>query len=100
MDSRAEHVNMEKADNTVSEAARLAALGRYDVHTPAQAPFDDLAALGAFERPLPLLAARDQRLLELSLPAAQVHGPVVLCVDPQAPAEALVRRAGWLANGA
>ena len=61
---------------------------------------DDLAALGAFERPLPLLAARDQRLLELSLPAAQVHGPVVLCVDPQAPAEALVRRAGWLANGA
>ena len=38
---------MEKADNTVSEAARLAALGRYDVHTPAQAPFDDLAALAA-----------------------------------------------------
>ena len=47
MDSRAEHVNMEKADNTVSGAARLAALGRYDVHTPAQAPFDDLAALAA-----------------------------------------------------
>ncbi len=61
---------------------------------------DDLAALGAFERPLPLLAARDQRLLELSLPSAQVHGPVALSVDAKAPAEALVRRAGWLANGA
>lgn len=61
---------------------------------------DDLVALGAFERPLPLLAARDQRLLELTLPAAQARGAVVLALDGQAGAQVQARRAGWLGNGA
>ncbi|HWH74964.1 MAG TPA: peptidase M61, partial [Methylibium sp.] len=60
---------------------------------------DDLALLGALERPLPLLAARDQRLLELTLPAARVAGAASLGVDPQAEAAAGVRRAAWLGDG-
>lgn len=58
---------------------------------------DDLAALGAFERPLPLLAARDQRLLSLTLPAAErVSGAVTLTPDPAADAGARAQRAAWL----
>ncbi|HSV72032.1 MAG TPA: peptidase M61 [Methylibium sp.] len=57
---------------------------------------DDLALLGATERPLPLLAARDQRLLELTLPATRAEGAVSLAVDPQADAAARARREAWL----
>jgi predicted metalloprotease with PDZ domain len=57
---------------------------------------DDLVALGACDRPLPLLAARDQRLLQLTLPAAQAAGAVSLSADPQADGAARARRAAWL----
>ncbi|WP_428420004.1 M61 family metallopeptidase [Methylibium sp.] len=57
---------------------------------------DDLTALCAFERPLPLLAARDQRLLELTLPATQAAGAVVLGIDAQADAALRARRQAWL----
>ena len=57
---------------------------------------DDLLPLRAFERPLPLLAARDQRLLELSLPAAQASGAVTLTANAQTDAATLARRAAWL----
>ena len=57
---------------------------------------DDLVALGACDRPLPLLAARDQRLLQLTLPAARAAGAVSLAADPQADGAARSRRAAWL----
>lgn len=59
---------------------------------------DDLAALRAFERPLPLLAARDQRLLELTLPAAKAGGAVALSADAQADDASRARRQRWLAE--
>ncbi|WP_295640805.1 PDZ domain-containing protein [uncultured Methylibium sp.] len=59
---------------------------------------DDLAALRAFERPLPLLAARDQRLLELTLPAAKAPGAVALGLDARADDASRARRQRWLAD--
>jgi predicted metalloprotease with PDZ domain len=60
---------------------------------------DDLAALQAFEWPLPLLAARDQRLLTLTLPASRTSGAVTLSADPRADAAVLARREAWLGGG-
>jgi predicted metalloprotease with PDZ domain len=60
---------------------------------------DDLAALQAFERPLPLLAARDQRLLTLTLPASKASGAVTLSADPRADAAVRARREAWLGGG-
>ncbi|HET7867396.1 MAG TPA: PDZ domain-containing protein [Burkholderiaceae bacterium] len=57
---------------------------------------DDGALVGALDHELPLLAARDQRLLHLTLPAAKVAGPVVLSQDGTAGAAPLRRRAAWL----
>ena len=60
---------------------------------------DDLAALQAFERPLPLLAARDQRLLSLTLPAApRAMGAVKLATDPQADGTVRALREAWLSG--
>ncbi|HCJ29923.1 MAG TPA: PAS domain-containing protein, partial [Pseudomonas sp.] len=48
MDSRAEILNQENADNRGSEADRLAALSRYRIiGTPPETAFDDLAMLAA-----------------------------------------------------
>jgi predicted metalloprotease with PDZ domain len=57
---------------------------------------DDGALVGALDRELPLLAARDQRLLNLTLPAATVPGPVVLTQESDARAPVARRRAAWL----
>jgi predicted metalloprotease with PDZ domain len=57
---------------------------------------DDGALVGALDHELPLLAARDQRLLHLTLPAAKVAGPVALSQDGTAGAAPLRRRAAWL----
>ncbi|MDP1790610.1 MAG: peptidase M61, partial [Methylibium sp.] len=57
---------------------------------------DDLSALQACERPMPLLAARDQRLLELTLPAARASGAVTLVPQAQADAVDRARRHAWL----
>jgi predicted metalloprotease with PDZ domain len=60
---------------------------------------DDLAALQALAKPLPLLAARDQRLLPLTLPAAAAPlGAVRLAPDPQADAAAGAHRSAWLSG--
>jgi predicted metalloprotease with PDZ domain len=59
---------------------------------------DDLAVLGAFERALPLLAARDQRVMALTLPAASVGGAVTLAAATLGDAAAVRRRADWLGN--
>ncbi|HEU4460751.1 MAG TPA: peptidase M61 [Methylibium sp.] len=61
---------------------------------------DDLPALRAFERPLPLIAARDGRVLQLTLPAAQAAGGVALALEPQADAPTQERRARWLGGAA
>lgn len=60
---------------------------------------DDLALLGAFEQPQPVLVARDQRLLTLTLPAARVEGAVHLGLDPQADAAVGALRSAWLDGG-
>jgi predicted metalloprotease with PDZ domain len=60
---------------------------------------DDGALVGALDRELPLLAARDQRLLQLTLPAARVPGPVLLTPDGAAPPPAQRRRLAWLGGG-
>ena len=57
---------------------------------------DDLAALGALERALPLLAVRDQRVLSLTLPAARASGAVTLVADARSDAATRARRNGWL----
>jgi predicted metalloprotease with PDZ domain len=62
---------------------------------------DDLAVLGAFRTPLPLLAARDQRLLSLTLPALPdggVPGAVGLSVADGIDAPTAQRRAAWLGD--
>ena len=62
---------------------------------------DDLVALQALERSLPLLAARDQRLLSLTLPASPaVAGAVQLAPIPEPDAAARARRSAWLAGPA
>ncbi|WP_428415543.1 M61 family metallopeptidase [Methylibium sp.] len=57
---------------------------------------DDLSALHAGERPMPLLAARDQRLLELTLPTARASGAVTLVPDARSDAADRARRQAWL----
>ncbi|MET0210391.1 MAG: peptidase M61 [Burkholderiaceae bacterium] len=59
---------------------------------------DDLPTLRAFDRALPLIAARDGRVLMLTLPIAQATGAVALGLDAQADAEAQDRRARWIGN--
>ena len=63
---------------------------------------DDLAVLGAFRTPQPLLAARDQRLLQLTLPALPdggVAGAVGLTLAGGVDAATEHRRAAWLGAG-
>ncbi|HEY1394136.1 MAG TPA: peptidase M61, partial [Methylibium sp.] len=62
---------------------------------------DDLGALRAFEQPLPLLAARDGRLLQLTLPTTtgSAQGTVSLASDEKAKRAVQQRRASWLACG-
>ncbi len=59
---------------------------------------DDLSTLGAFERPLALLAVRDQRLLTLTLPRAEVRGAVKLALANEVDASTSARRERWLAG--
>jgi len=64
---------------------------------------DDLTLYGAFdaagERALPLLVARDRRLLTLNCPAGAptVDGSVTLAPQPEPAADARQRREAWLA---
>lgn len=59
---------------------------------------DDLVLLRAFDQPLPLLAARDGRLLHLTLPTTTAaQGTVTLTPNTQAGHPANKRRAAWLA---
>jgi predicted metalloprotease with PDZ domain len=60
------------------------------------ARLDDLLPLGAFDRPVTLLVARDRRLLRLPFQAAAVEGAVSLSADPKPAAAVLRRRAAWL----
>ena len=55
---------------------------------------EDLTLLGAGQKPLPLLAARDGRVNTLTLPAAEVAGAVEL--SPAGDAAARRRRQAWL----
>jgi predicted metalloprotease with PDZ domain len=57
---------------------------------------DDGLLAGVLDRPMPLLACRDQRLLHLSLPAAHVEGNVTLTLDTAASRAAVRRRMQWL----
>lgn len=57
---------------------------------------DDLQALGAFDRPVELLVARDRQLRRLRFCAAAVEGAVSLSADPKPGAAVLRRRAAWL----
>jgi len=61
---------------------------------------DDIATLRVFEKPLPLLAARDGRMLALTLPAAPLaaSGGVALGLDLKADAQAQERRGRWIGN--
>jgi predicted metalloprotease with PDZ domain len=63
------------------------------------AKLDDATALQALDKPLPLLASRDRRVLTLSLPAAKAEGAVSLTLDPKPAAAVARRRAAWLASG-
>jgi predicted metalloprotease with PDZ domain len=59
---------------------------------------DDLVLLRAFDQPLPLLAARDGRLLHLTLPTTTAaQGTVTLAPNTQAGHPVNKRRAAWLA---
>ncbi len=62
------------------------------------AKLDDLLPLGAFDRPVSLLVARDRRLLRLPFDAIPVEGAVSLTLDPKPAAPASRRRAAWWAT--
>ena len=82
----------------LSEAAGLSAgdeilaLGDWRVVKP-----EDLTLYGAFEQPLPLLVARDRRLLHLTLPQGrEVEGAVALSLQGKPAAAVRRRREAWL----
>ena len=57
---------------------------------------DEAAGLQALDKPLPLLASRDKRLLTLTLPQAQAEGAVALTPDLKPAAAVARRRRAWL----
>ncbi|NRT58162.1 M61 family metallopeptidase [Sphaerotilus uruguayifluvii] len=78
----------------LSAGDEILALGDWRIVKP-----EDLTLYGAFEQPLPLLVARDRRLLRLTLPAAgEVEGAVALSLQGKPAAAVRRRREAWLAR--
>ena len=76
----------------LSAGVEILALGDWRVVKP-----EDLTLYGAFEQPLPLLVARDRRLLHLTLPQGrEVEGAVALSLQGKPAAAVRRRRGAWL----
>ena len=76
----------------LSAGDEILALGDWRVVKP-----EDLTLYGAFEQPLPLLVARDRRLLHLTLPQGrEVEGAVALSLQGKPAAAVRRRREAWL----
>ena len=76
----------------LSAGDEILALGDWRVVKP-----EDLTFYGAFEQPLPLLVARDRRLLHLTLPQGrEVEGAVALSLQGKPAAAVRRRRGAWL----
>ena len=76
----------------LSAGDEILALGDWRVVKP-----EDLTLYGAFEQPLPLLVARDRRLLHLTLPQGRaVEGAVALSLQGKPAAAVRRRREAWL----
>ena len=76
----------------LSAGDEILALGDWRVVKP-----EDLTLYGAFEQPLPLLVARDRRLLHLTLPQGrEVEGAVALSLQGKPVAAVRRRREAWL----
>ena len=76
----------------LSAGDEILALGDWRVVKP-----EDLTLYGAFEQPLPLLVARDRRLLRLTLPQGrEVEGAVALSLQGKPAAVVRRRREAWL----
>ncbi|MFM2341996.1 MAG: hypothetical protein RLZZ592_1649 [Pseudomonadota bacterium] len=76
----------------LSAGDEILALGDWRVVKP-----EDLTLYGAFEQALPLLVARDRRLLRLTLPAGrEVEGAVALSLQGKPAAAVRRRREAWL----
>ena len=76
----------------LSAGYEILALGDWRVVKP-----EDLTLYGAFEQPLPLLVARDRRLLHLTLPQGrEVEGAVALSLQGKPAAAVRRRRGAWL----
>ena len=76
----------------LSAGDEILALGDWRVVKP-----EDLTLYGAFEQPLPLLVARDRRLLHLTLPQGrEVEGAVALSLQGKPAAAVRRRRGAWL----
>ena len=76
----------------LSAGDEILALGDWRVVKP-----EDLTLYGAFEQPLPLLVARDRRLLHLTLPQGrEVEGAVALSLQGKPAAVVRRRREAWL----
>ncbi len=76
----------------LSVGDEILALGDWRVVKP-----EDLTLYGAFEQPLPLLVARDRRLLHLTLPQGrEVEGAVALSLQGKPAAVVRRRREAWL----
>jgi predicted metalloprotease with PDZ domain len=76
----------------LSVGDEILALGDWRVVKP-----EDLTLYGAFEQPLPLLVARDRRLLHLTLPQGrEVEGAVALSLQGKPAAAVRRRREAWL----
>ena len=76
----------------LSAGDEILALGDWRIVKP-----EDLTLYGAFEQPLPLLVARDRRLLHLTLPQGrEVEGAVALSLQGKPAAAVRRRREAWL----
>ena len=76
----------------LSVGDEILAMGDWRVVKP-----EDLTLYGAFEQPLPLLVARDRRLLHLTLPQGrEVEGAVALSLQGKPAAAVRRRREAWL----
>ena len=76
----------------LSAGDEILALGDWRVVKP-----EDLTLYGAFEQPLPLLVARDRRLLHLTLPQGrEVEGAVAMSLQGKPAAAVRRRREAWL----